>query len=175
MTPPHESELEGLFQSELQSVNADVRRKAALSAFAKLRPSNRITVEQFLDGLQRHPEMWAAVSTLGIVDFATALSNSKEAAAAPAARRRRSGFSDEQKNNLKNAILIVLKGQTRGMNRSEITSAIAEAGLTPLAIAPQELSNKLRQPLQELVVENMLHTIGERRLMKYFPGGRKNK
>lgn len=168
-------ELDGLFQSELQTVNEDIRRKAALSAFEKLRPSNRVTLEQFLSGLQRHKDIWAAVSTLGIVDFASALIGRQDAVAPTKATRRRTRLNDEQKSGLKNAILLVLEGQAGGKNRSELTAAIAAAGLAPAGIESTELAEKLRQPLQELVATNKLHTVGEKRLMKYVLGGKRGR
>lgn len=170
------TELDGLFQRELQTVNNDVRRKAALAAFEKLRPSNAVTVEQFLNAVQRHSEMWAAVSTLGIVEFAESLVGEREPALAEP-RPQRTRMNDAQKEGLKNAVLRVLEGQAAGLNRIEITAAIIVAGLVPQGIDRSDLADKLRQPLHELAAESKLHTVGEKRLMKYLfgPGGKKAK
>ena len=105
------TELDGLFQRELESINNDVRRAAALTAFQKLQPSNHITVEQFLTAIQRHSEMWAVVSTLGIVEFAESLLGSRPPID-PERGRQRTRISDEQQNALKDAVLQVLDGKT---------------------------------------------------------------
>jgi hypothetical protein len=175
MTSAATNELDGLFQHELASVNEDLRRKAALSAFRKLHPSNRVTVEQFLAGLQHHKEMWAALSTLGILDFAEALVGRRETATAAEPTQRRTRISDDQKSALKSAILRVLEGKSSGMNRIEVTAAIIVGGLAPDGLDRAELPEKLRQPLHELVTEGKLHTTGEKRSLKYLSGGKKGK
>lgn len=176
MTTAPTSELDGLFQRELESVNDDVRRKAALAAFKKLLPNNRVTVEQFFSGLQRHKDIWSAVASLGITDFAAVLVGRREAQSGPAETgKRRTRLSDEQKGSLKNAILLVLEGSGGGKSRTEITAAIDAAGLSPADIARPDLAEKLRQPLHELLAENKLHTVGEKRLMKYILGGKRGR
>jgi len=172
MSTTPSNELDSLFQSELASVNEDVRNKAALAAFRKLHPGNRTTVEEFLSSLQRHKEMWAAVSGLGIVDFAESVLGRKKgtAAAAPETARRRTRINDEQKQSLRGAILRVLDGQGGGMSRVEISAAIIDGGLTTTGIDHNDLAEKLRQPLHELVSEGKVHTVGERRAMKYLTG-----
>jgi hypothetical protein len=177
MTTAPNSELDGLFQRELESVHDDVRRKAALAAFKKLLPNNRVTVEEFFTGLQRHKDIWAAVATLGINDFAAAIAGRREAMISSAAEpsRRRTRLSDDQKGSLKNAILLVLEGSSGGKSRTEITAAIDAAGLSPADIARPDLAEKLRQPLHELIAENKLHTVGEKRLMKYILGGKRGR
>lgn len=173
MTTASNTELDGLFQSELNSVNEDVRKKAALAAFQKLRPNNAVSVEQFFSKLQSHKEMWAVVSSLGIIDFAGALAGHKSAAAAAPPSQKRTRISDGQKSNLKSGILKVLEGKAGGMNRIEVTAAIIASGLSPAGIDRAELPEKLRQPLHDLVTEGKLHTVGEKRLMKYFAGKKK--
>jgi hypothetical protein len=168
------SELDSIFQHELASAHLDVRRHAALAAFRKLHPSNRITVEEFLAGLQLHKETWAVVSSLGIVDFAEALVGRRRPPTGSAPARRRTRISDEQKNDLKGAVLRVLAGKTGGLNRLELTSAIGAQGLLPQGVDPASLFEKLRQPLHELAAEGQLHTVGQKRRMKYHlgPGGK---
>ena len=143
MTPAPNAELDSHFQYELQFVHADLRRKAALAAFAKLRPGNRITVEQFLTQLERHKDLWAAVSTLGMVDFAEAIAGHRIPSTVETARPR-TRINDEQKNSLKRAILRVLAGHPAGLNRTELTAALLGSGLAPAGIDPTELSEKLR-------------------------------
>lgn len=174
MTTAPQSELDGLFQRELESVHDDVRKKAALAAFRKLVPSNHVTVEQFFTGLQRHRDIWPVVASIGIADFAAVIAGKRTpASAAPAKRRTR--LSDEQKTSLKNAILLVLEGQSGGKSRTEITAAIDAGGLSPTAIDRPDLAEKLRQPLHELLAEGKLHTVGEKRLMKYLLGGKRGR
>src|SRR5690349_17227152 len=91
------------------------------------------------------------------------------------AGKRRQRLSEDQKSSLKNAILMVLEGQSGGRSRTELTAAIAAAGLSPADIARADLAEKLRQPLHELLVENKLHTVGEKRLMKYLLGGKRGR
>lgn len=174
--PSQEVGLDSLFQQELSSVNEDIRRKAALGAFAKLRPNNNITVEQFLTGLQRHKEMWAVVAGLGVVDFAeTLMGGGRKSTAGSAPKARRTRLSDEQKNALKSVTLRALEGKSAGFSRTELAAAIASGNQTPAGIERAELADKLRQPLHELLTERKLHTVGEKRLMKYFFGGKKGK
>src|SRR5690349_6727248 len=102
MSTTSTNDLDSLFERELQTVNDDVRKKAAFAAFEKLRPSNSITVEQFLAGLERHKDMWAVVSTLRITDFAEALVGKRapSAASTPAPQERyRTRINDDQKNS----------------------------------------------------------------------------
>lgn len=174
MTAAPDADLNNRFQHEMQAVNEDVRRNAALAAFHKLRPRSDITVEQFLGGLQGHKEMWAVVGSLGIVEFARALA-SHPSTAATEPRRRRTRINDDQKNSLKGAILRVLEGQSAGMKRIEVTAAIIVGGLVPSGIDRATLPEKVRQPLHELVAEGKLRTVGKKRLMKYVvgPSGKK--
>jgi hypothetical protein len=176
MTTAPTSELDGLFQRELESVHDDVRKKAALAAFKKLLPNNRVTVEQFFSGLQRHKDIWTAVATLGVTEFAAIIAGRREVApSAVEPSKRRTRLSDDQKGSLKNAILLVLEGSSGGKSRTEITAAIDAAGLSPADIARPDLAEKLRQPLHELLGENKLHTVGEKRLMKYILGGKRGR
>lgn len=176
MTTAPTSELDGLFQRELESVNDDVRRKAALAAFKKLMPNNRVSVDQFFSSLQRHKDIWAAVAQLGMADFAAIIAGRKEADDdEEESPRRRTRLSDEQKGSLKNAIMMVLEGASGGKSRTEITAAIDAAGLSPADIARTDLAEKLRQPLHELLAENKLHTVGEKRLMKYLLGQKRGR
>lgn len=174
MTTAETSELDNLFAHELKSVNDDIRRKAALSAFYKLRLNNQITVEQFLNSLERHKEMWEVVGSLGILDFAEALTGHR-AQSETAPKRQRTRISDEQKNSLKEAILRVLEGKMGGLNRLEVTATLVANGLSPAGISRTELPEKLRQPLHELLAEGKLHTVGEKRLLKYVFGEKKPK
>jgi len=161
-------ELDSFFLRELQTANEDVRRLAALATFNRLRPSNDITVEQFLAGLQAHKELWAVVGSLGIVEFAQGLAGPQ---APPAtAPQRRSRLTEGQKANLKAAILRVLAAHPSRMSRTEITAAVVSAGLTPAGIKSPDLPVKVRQPLHELVAEGQVYTVGEKRLMKYLAG-----
>ena len=157
------------FLHELQAVHEDVRSPAALAAFRRLQPTNEITVGQFLGQMQGHKEMWAVVSALGIVDFAAALARHPVAAAVEA-RPRRTRINVEQKGSLKQAILRVIEDNSPGMNRSQITAALVAGALVPRGLEPTALGEKVRQPLHELIAEGKLHTVGEKRLMKYMVG-----
>ena len=42
--------------------------------------------------------------------------------------------------------------------------------LVTIGVKRDELANKLRQPLGELVADNKIHTVGEKRLMRYHAG-----
>ena len=76
-----------------------------------------------------------------------------------------------QKTSLKAAIISVLGANKDGLNRNDIARAISAEQLSTIGIERTELANKLRQPLGELVGDNKIHTVGEKRLMKYLPGG----
>jgi hypothetical protein len=162
-------ELDSFFLRELQTVNEDVRRLAALATFNRLRPSNNVTVEQFLAGLQAHKELWAVVGSLGIVEFAQGLAGHQAASRATESQRR-SRLTEDQKASLKAAIVRVLADHPRGLSRPEVTVSIVSSGLTPAGIKRADLPIKVRQPMHELVVEGKIHTLGERHRMKYLAG-----
>ena len=170
---PGSLELDSLFEQELRAQNEDLRRMAALATFYKLHPSNRVTVEQFLNGLKQNKDIWSVVATLGVVDFAEALLGNRSASAkAPKEGRpaKRTRLTDSQKTALKAAIVAVLGSNKDGLNRNDIARAISADQLSSLGIDRAELANKLRQPLAELVGDNKIHTVGEKRLMKYLMG-----
>ena len=170
------SELEGLFQRELQAVNEDIRRKAALATIHNLRVNNRITVEQFLSSIQRHKDVWGVVASMGINELASALlgKSAGRADAAPAGKTR-TRLSDDQKAGLKTAALRQLEAHRAGLSRTELAAIIRDEGLKPAGISDEELADKLRIPLAELVTDGKAHTVGEKRLMKYVPGAGKRK
>ena len=45
--------------------------------------------------------------------------------------------------------------------------------LATVGVRRDELADKLRQPLGELVADKKIHTNGEKRLMKYYAGAKK--
>jgi hypothetical protein len=172
------NDLEGLFQRELQAINEDVRRKAAVSTLNNLRLNNRVTVEQFVSSISRHKDVWAVVSSMGILDLAAALSGQGTAPRAPeksGGEKTRTRLSDEQKAGLKGVALRQLESHRAGLSRTELAAVIRDEQLKPAGIADEELADKLRIPLAELVTENKIHTVGEKRLMKYVPGVAKKK
>lgn len=168
------SDLNNLFEQELHAVNEDVRRKAALATLRNLRPSNRITVRQFLTSAQAHRDIWAVVSTLGVVDFADALLGQKASLLIDApATSKRTRLSEDQKNGLKTICLRLLEANRDGLSRSELAAQIQSQGLKPLVLTDDELVEELRTPLAELLSGTKIHTVGEKRLMKYFFGGKR--
>ena len=169
MTSATTIDLNDRFLDELKAVHEDVHSQAALAAFRRLHPTNDITIGQFLDQLQGHKDVWTVVGALGIADFAAALAR-RPALAAVEARLRRTRINDEQKSSLKQAILRVLESHGGGMNRNEITAVLIDDGLVPPGIEPAVLGEKVRQPLHELIAERKLHTVGEKRSMRYMVG-----
>jgi hypothetical protein len=169
MTNAPPTDIDERYDHELDAAHEDVRGQAALAAFLRLQPTNDITVGQFLDQLQGHKDMWAVVRALGIADFAAALAR-RPARPAGEDRPRRTRISDEQKSSLQKVILRVLESHGGGMNRNEITAVLIDDGLVPLGIEPDVLGEKVRQPLYQLIAEGKLHTIGEKRLMRYMVG-----
>ena len=172
---PATLEIDSLFEQELRSQNEDLRRQAALRTFGKLHPGNRVTVDQFINSLKANKDIWSAVSTLGILDFAESLLGNRPAAGkAPRSEsskpHKRTRLSEAQKNALKSAITSVLGGNKEGLNRNEIAKAISGDQLSAINLDRAELANKLRQPLAELVGDTKIHTVGEKRLMKYLHG-----
>lgn len=171
---PASLDISSLFEQELQARNEDLRRSAALTMFYKLHPNNKVSVEHFIAGIKQHKDVWSVVSTMGIVDFADAILGGKSRApAAPAAGKpaRRTRLNENQKNNLKQVILKALGESKDGLNRNEIAKNISAEQLANIGVSRDELANKLRQPLSELVSDSKIHTVGEKRLMKYLSGG----
>lgn len=178
--PTNSLEIGSLFEAELQALNEDLRRQAALTMFYKLHPSNKVNVEQFINGIKQHKDVWSVVSTMGVVDFAEAVSGSRAGGVkAPKAETKAGGkrtrLNENQKSALKSAIIKTLSDNKDGLNRNEIAKAITAEQLTAIGVDRAELANKLRQPLGELVGDTKIHTVGEKRLMKYLAGGRSGK
>ena len=171
---PATLEIDSIFEQELRSQNEDLRRQAALRTFYKLHPGNRVTVDQFINNIKGNKDIWSAVSTLGILDFAEAVLGHRPAAnkvsKSDSKPHKRTRLSESQKNALKSAITGVLGGNKEGLNRNEIAKAISSDQLSAINVDRAELANKLRQPLAELVGDSKIHTVGEKRLMKYLPG-----
>lgn len=168
-------DITALFEQELQARNEDLRRQAAMTMFFKLHPTNKVSVEEFISGLKQHKDVWAAVSTMGVLDFAEALVGRRPTESKPAKAQRRTRLSEAQKNSLKGIIVSVLSNARDGMSRSEIAENINNELLSNVGVDRTELANKLRQPLAELVGDSKIHTIGEKRLMKYHNGAGKKK
>ena len=173
-TNPAGLQIDSLFEQELRVQNEDLRRQAALRTFHKLHPHNRVTVEEFINSIKQNKDIWAAVSTLGILDFADAVLGQRATAVkgnrSEAKPHKRTRLSEAQKNALKTAITSVLGGNKEGLNRNEIARAISADQLSAINLDRTELANKLRQPLAELVGDSKIHTVGEKRLMKYHTG-----
>ena len=62
-----------------------------------------------------------------------------------------------------------------GLSRTDIAGQIGEDVLATIGVKRDELADKLRQPLGELVDDNKIHTIGEKRLMRYHAGRRSSR
>ncbi len=165
-------DINSLFEHELQARHEDLRREAAQTMFYKLRPTNKITVEEFLAGITQHHDIWAVVATLGIVDFAEAIVGDKaDHKAAPSDKpARRTRLNEAQKNAIKAAIQQLLSDSKDGLSRSEIAKCIPSEPLVAIGVSLDDLPSKLRQPLGELVGDGKIHTVGEKRLMKYWAG-----
>lgn len=168
-------DIHSLFEQELQARNEDLRRQAALAMLLKLRLSAKITMADFLDTLQQHEDVWAAVLGMSVVEFASILSGGPraESAAPTMATAKRTRISDAQKHSLKGAIVSVLGQHKDGLSRTEIAGQIGDDALATIGVKRDELAAKLRQPLGELVGDKKLHTVGEKRLMKYHAGPKK--
>lgn len=165
-------DINSLFEHELQARNEDLRRQAARTMFYKLRPTNQVSAAEFLAGIQQHRDVWAVVATLGIVEFAEAIVGDKAAdKASPSAKpERRTRLRETQKNAIKAAIQKLLIASKDGLSRSEIAQCIPNEQLATIGVKLDDLPSKLRQPLGELVRAGKIHTVGEKRLMKYWAG-----
>jgi hypothetical protein len=176
------SELEVLFQQELKLQDEELRRSAALATLHQLRLNNRVTVEQFLIDLQKHKDLWTVASQMGIRDLAAILGGggshdggTHSGGRRATEKRPRTRLSNDTKAALKLAVVRVLSSHTDGLSRPLCAKAIAEQGLIPASVDPADLADKLRQPLVELVAEGRLHTVGEKRLMRYLAGSNPKK
>ena len=168
-------DISALFGQELQARNEDLRRQAALSMLPKLRPSVRMTMAEFLDSLQQHREVWSAVLEMSAVEFATLIAGAPRAEATKAApeQAKRTRISDAQKNSLKGAIVSVLGHHKDGLSRTDIAGQTGDDVLATIGVKRDGLADKLRQPLGELEADNKIHTVGEKRLMRYHAGPKK--
>jgi hypothetical protein len=159
----------------LKARNEDLRRKAALSMLPKLRPSARVTMAKFLDSLQQHREVWSAVLEMSAVELATLIAGGSRADATKTTLEatKRTRISDAQKNSLKGAIVGVLGNHKDGLSRTDIAGQMGDDVLATIGVKRDELVDKLRQPLGELVADKKIHTVGEKRLMRYYEGPKK--
>ena len=73
-------------------------------------------------GIKQHRDVWAVVSTMGIVDFADAILGGKtRTPASPTGKpARRTRLNETQKNTIKAAIQKLLGDSKDGLSRSEI-------------------------------------------------------
>jgi hypothetical protein len=110
-----------------------------------------------------------------VVEFASNLAGRQhsEAVTAPEQKTKRTRISDAQKNSLKGAIVSVIGNHHDGLNRANLAAQISDDVLATIGVRRDELADKLRQPLGELVADKKIHTIGEKRLMKYYAGAKK--
>lgn len=170
-------EIGSLYEQELQSLNEDLKRQAAMSMFQKMQPTNKMSVDGFLQLLKQHKDVWSTVASMGIVDFADAINDgrrlreqlrSRHVDVRPEGKRTR--LNEGQKQALKSIVMRILGDTRDGMNRNQLAETITQDQIISVGVTRAELANKLRQPLGELVVEGKVHTIGEKRLMKYLPG-----
>ncbi len=163
-----------LFEHELQSRAEDLYREAALSMLQKLNPSNRVTVVEFLAALEQHKDVWSAVARMGVLEFAATLmgraAQAEESAEEAAPKAKRTRLTDAQKNSLKGIVVSLLSGAKDGMSRTDLAGQISNDLLSTVGVSREELADKLRQPLHELVAEKKIHTVGEKRLMRYHSG-----
>ena len=168
-------DISALFEQELKARNEDLRRQAAMAMLQKLRPSARVTMAEFLDSLQQQREVWSAVLEMSAVDFAALIVGGPRTEATKAApeQTKRTRISEAQKNSLKGAIVSVLGNHKDGLSRTDIAGQIGEDVLATIGVKRDELADKLRQPLGELVDDNKIHTVGEKRLMRYHAGAKK--
>jgi hypothetical protein len=170
------------FEQELQSRADDLYREAALAMLTKLHPSNKVTVEEFLSALEQHKDVWSAVSRMGVIEFAMALGGrggatedeSEESVSSGSAQGKRTRLSESQKNSLKGIVISILGGARDGYSRTDLAAQISNDLLSTVGVVREELADKLRQPLHELVAENKIHTVGEKRLMRYHNGAKRS-
>jgi hypothetical protein len=162
-------DITALFEQELKARNEDLHRRAVLSMLPKLRPSQRMSMAEFLDSLQQHREVWSAVLEMFAVDFAIPINGGPRMEPAKTApeQAKRTRISDVQKNSLKGTIVNVLGNHKDGLRRTDIAGQMGDDVLATIGVKLNELASKLRQPLGELVDDHKIHTIGEKRLMRY--------
>lgn len=131
---------------------------------SKLRPSARVTMAEFLDALQQHKEVWSAVLSMSIVEFASSRAGRphSETGAATEPKTRRTRVSDAQRKSTKGAIVSVLGNRHDGLTRVELAGQIADNVLATIGVKREELADNSRQPLSEFVVDKKIHIVGEK-------------
>ena len=60
-----------------------------------------------------------------------------------------------------------------GLSRTDIAGQMGDDVLATIGVKRDELADKLRQPLGELVADHKIHAVGEKRLMRYHAGPKK--
>lgn len=165
------SDIQALYQQEMNMLEQGVRKQAAQNLFLKLRPSNRILVSEFIEQLQNNSDVWHTVSRMGIVEFAQGIlgeTPSDGPKTRTASKQARTRLSMQQKSLLSDEILKVLKVTPQGLSRHEISNQIGNPFATLAGIDPQELEAKLRQPLLELLQEKTISSVGQKRSLRYL-------
>ena len=134
-----------------------------------------MTMADCLDTLQQHKDVWTVVLGMSVVRFASILSGGPrvESAAQTRVPAKRTRISDVKKNSIKGAIVSVLGQHKDGLSRTEIVGQTGDDVLATIGVKRDDLAAKLRQPLVQLVGDKKLHTVGEKRLMKYHAGAKK--
>ena len=75
-----------------------------------------------------------------------------------------------RRRTLKGAIVSVLGNHKDGLSRTDIAGQMGDDILATIGVKRDELADKLRQPLGELLADNKIHSVGEKRLMRYHAG-----
>ena len=158
-----------LYRERMRLVADDLRRQVARSAIESMRPSNRLSVGDFLTALQQDPEVWDAVASLGLMDFAGSVTGRRRSwpGLVPAKRSR---LTATQTASLKSAIVAVLMRHADGLVRRQIAQSFDEKAMKRLRLDRSTLPRKLRQPMAQLLAERKIHTVGQKRGARYFAG-----
>ena len=160
-----------LYHEQLREITDWYQRQAAMVSVMQLRPTNGVTVESLLTALQKTPDLWAAVATMGIIDFAKAIVGSRrQEPGTPQLLEKRSRLSPVQIRTLESAIVAALEQHSNGLSRRQILQEIDAAVRQQFRSSTARPLLKLRQPLAHLMVENKIHSVGRKRAARYFVG-----
>lgn len=162
------SQMPALFSEELQTLQEDISRRAALAVLDRIRFTNATTLGDFLAEMKQRKDLWAVLTTVGVVDFAKAICGVVPGQAEDVVEPR-TRISESQKQGLKDLVLKTLQTANVGLNRKDLAARFSDNELDQLGLPRNDkLADKLRQPLLELLREKSIRSEGEKRLLVYL-------
>lgn len=165
-------DLGAAYQQEFNNIQFNIGKEAAISVFRKLAVSSEITIGQLFKSLTEDPSLWLGLSELQALEFARILLGREKQRShphAPSEKKKRNKLSVQQSTELKQLIMNTLQDCPKGLTRLRLVESFNKETLKELGMSSQEANIKIRRPLVDLVKEQLLYKVGEKKGVRYIP------